>query len=65
MRTTEPRLTTAEAASLLHCRPTEALALLWAANTPHTRTGRRGAILWNAAAVDRLLQAIHAEGAAR
>lgn len=52
------RLTTHEVAERLGCKDHEALAILKAANTPHTRMGRRGAILWDAEAVGSLIASL-------
>jgi hypothetical protein len=48
------RLTTREAAERLGLPPKDALPILKAANTLHTRMGWRGPILWDADAVERL-----------
>ena len=49
------RLTTKEAADVLHCAPAKALALLHAANVPSSRIGPfRGALLWDGARVREL-----------
>ncbi len=58
------RLTTREVADMLNCRPEEALPLLKAAGIASTRMGYRGPILWDAAAVERLIATLRA-GASR
>lgn len=59
------RVTTQEAAKILGCKTIEALSLLRAAHVPHERLGgRKGAYLWDSAAVERLRQiTIEWEGA--
>ena len=53
------RLTTAEAAAAFGCEHTEALSLLKAAKISCTRMGNRGALLWDAAEVERLTKTLH------
>ena len=57
--TKTPRLTTAEAAVVLHCKSTQALALLQAAGLPNTRQGKFGAFMWPAGEVERLAATLH------
>lgn len=51
------RFTTQEVAALLERRQAETLMLLKAARIPHDRLGR-GAYLWHAEGVERLLSAL-------
>ena len=51
----KPRLTTAEAAQKLACKDSAALLLLHAASVSFTRPTKRGAFLWDAAEVERLV----------
>ena len=52
------RLTTAEAAAAFGCEHTEALSLLRAAKISFTRMGNKGALLWDAAEVERLAETL-------
>jgi excisionase family DNA binding protein len=54
----KPRLTTAEAAERLGCSQSHALHLLRAANISHTRSSRRGLLLWDAEEVQQLTEVL-------
>ena len=61
----EPRLTTAEAAAVLGCKPGAALLLLQAAGVTFTRATRYGPFLWDAAEVERLAATLRKPGAGK